>query len=103
MKKESFIINNSGSEIEAIVGDDSMNTAESGDSDIEYNKMRMITLVQKHLNSRLYIINSHNKKPINAGKLVLEENFLQNSYFNIIKKCIQERSVIYAVIPKYGK
>lgn len=32
---------------------------------------------------------------MNAGKLVVEENFLQNQYFNIIKK---KRSVIYAVI-----
>ncbi|PKY39234.1 hypothetical protein RhiirA4_452396 [Rhizophagus irregularis] len=65
---------------------------ESGDSDIEYNKN------EDNVGTKNHACILYNKKPMNAGKLVVEENFLQNQYFNIIKK----KSYLCSD-PKFGK
>ncbi|PKC12242.1 hypothetical protein RhiirA5_412083 [Rhizophagus irregularis] len=80
---EMDVLNNSSSTSSTLYHNDYV---KSGDSDIEYNKNEDDNVGTKNHACILY-----NKKPMNAGKLVVEENFLQNPYF-------KKRSVIYAVI-----
>ncbi|CAB4473110.1 uncharacterized protein OCT59_028348 [Rhizophagus irregularis] len=68
---------------------DVLNNSSSTSSTLYHNDyMRKESFI---INNSVSEVETKQNLPMNAGKLVVEENFLQNPYF-------KKRSVIYAVI-----